>query len=196
LLTTNIERHEKNANEIKFCARGFPLHEPPHFAGIAGIYLITAACFEHCPVFDAPDLLSLLQEELLSGLCQAGLPLNAWVFLPNHYHVLLDTPDLACVSEALRKAHSRTAAKVNYIQNQKGRRVWYRYSDRLIRDERHYWATVNYIHSNPVKHGYVKQMTGWPWSSVHEYLESVGQEELRKIWRNYPIRDYGRGWDW
>ena len=84
---------------------------------------------------------------------------------------------------------------MNFQQWQKGRKVWYRYSDRLIRSERHHWASVNYIHYNPVKHGYVKKATDWPWVSAHEYLEAHGREWLAQTWTAYPVKDYGKGWD-
>ena len=74
--------------------------------------------------------------------------------------------------------------------------MWYRFSDRFIRSARHHWATVNYIHHNPVKHGYVDRMTEWPWSSIHEYVEEHGKQHMLRMWRQYPIGDYGKGWDW
>ena len=175
--------------------RGFPLHAPPHFRGLAGEYLITAACYEHRHIFAAPDALSYLTNEVLSALIEAGLEYSAWVFLPNHYHVLLTAPDLAIVSETLRIVHSRIATAMNSQQGQRGRKVWYRYSDRLIRNEAHHWASFNYIHYNPVKHGYVKRSTEWPWISAHEYLEERSREWMAHVWKEYPVKDYGRGWD-
>jgi putative transposase len=66
--------------------------------------------------------------------------------------------------------------------------------ERAIRLQRHYWATFNYIHHNPVRHGYVARWTDWPWSSTGEYLTQTGVEEAKRIWREYPVRDYGEGW--
>ena len=177
-------------------ARGFPLHAPPHSRGIAGRYLITAACYEHRPIFEHPDDLSWLTNEVLSAFDDAELPCLAWVFLPNHYHVLLETEDLAHVSEVLRLLHSRVATTINGRHGQRGRKVWYRYSDRMIRNERHLFASVNYIHYNPVKHGYVDRMMDWPWSSVHEFMETRGRAWMLRTWKEYPIGNYGKGWDW
>ncbi len=176
-------------------ARGYPLHSPPHFKGIPGVYLITAACYEHRRIFDTPTLLSMLTDEVLAAFSRAGLVCQAWIFLPNHYHMLLELEDITCISEPLRKAHSRTATKANGMQETPGRRVWYRYSDRMIRNERHYWASVNYIHYNPIKHGYVELMSGWPWSSVHAFEDSLGIDVLESLWKAYSIKDYGKGWD-
>jgi putative transposase len=30
---------------------------------------------------------------------------------------------------------------------------------------------IDYIHYNPVKHGLVKNVTDWPWSSFHKFLK-------------------------
>jgi putative transposase len=133
---------------------------------------------------------------VLDALSKAELPHPAWVILPNHYHILVETMDLAIVSEVLRLLHSRTATTINGHHRQRGRKVWYRFSDRMIRNERHYLATVNYIHYNPVKHSYTDRMSGWPWSSVHEYAETRGRQWLAKTWKAHPMGDYGKGWDW
>jgi putative transposase len=144
-------------------ARGLPLHAAPHFRGVSGEYLITAACYEHRHIFDTPKALSYFTNEVLKA-----------------FHEVV---------------HSRVAAAMNFQQGEKGRKVWYRYSDRLIRSERHHWASVNYVHYNPVKHGYVKKATDWPWVSVHEYLEAHGREWLAQTWTAYSLKDYGQGWD-
>lgn len=73
--------------------------------------------------------------------------------------------------------------------------MWYRCFDRAIRSERHFWASVNYIHHNPVHHGYVEKWQDWPWSSAAEFLDSVGRERAVRIWQEYPILDYGKTWD-
>ena len=66
--------------------RGLPLHAPPHFRDLAGEYLITAGCYEHRHIFDTLEALSYLTA-VLNAFHAAVLPCDAWVFLPNHYHV-------------------------------------------------------------------------------------------------------------
>jgi putative transposase len=158
--------------------------------------LITSACYKHCPVFEIPDDLSWLTDQVLDAFAAADLSYLAWSFLPNHYHILVETRDLSIESEVLRLLHSRTSTAINGRHRQRGRKVWYRFSDRLIRSERHYFATVNYIHYNPIKHGYTDRMSSWPWSSVREYVQTQGKEWLKQTWSAYPVRNYGQGWDW
>jgi putative transposase len=64
-----------------------------------------------------------------------------------------------------------------------------------MRSERHFFATINYVHHNPVHHGYVRLWTDWPWSSAAEYLEQMGRAEAQRVWEGYPIRDHGKKWD-
>ena len=40
------------------------------------------------------------------------------------------------------------------------------YFDRYMRNEDHLMRTIEYIESNPVKAGLVKEAFDWPWSSA------------------------------
>jgi len=46
------------------------------------------------------------------------------------------------------------------------RRFW----EHQIRDEQDFIKHVEYIHWNPVKHGYVARVRDWPYSSFHRYV--------------------------
>ena len=190
-----LSPEEKQAVVESRRARGFPLHAPPRRRHDVGDALITAACYEHRPIFDDPRWLGWLSEEVLSCFAQTSVQRLAWVFLPTHYHVLLHQPNMDVMSEALRKLHSRLSTRINSIQHTRGRRVWYRFSDRNMRSEGHLWATINYIHLNPVKHGFVDEIAAWPWSSYPEYLEHFGEGGIERMIAEYPIDQYGKGWD-
>ncbi|MBA2655783.1 MAG: hypothetical protein H0U70_02225 [Tatlockia sp.] len=41
-----------------------------------------------------------------------------------------------------------------------------------IKDRLDYENHVNYIHYNPLKHGLVKTLNDWPWTSFHYYVQS------------------------
>jgi putative transposase len=91
--------------------------------------------------------------------------------------------------------HGRTSHAWNGEENARGRKVFFRVADRVMRSERHFWATMNYIHHNPVHHGYVERWPDWPWSSACDFLAQLGRDEAEQIWLEYPIEDYGKGWD-
>ena len=45
-----------------------------------------------------------------------------------------------------------------------------RYWEHQIRDDQDLQAHMDYIHYNPVKHGYVERTSDWPYSSIHRYI--------------------------
>ena len=173
-----------------------PWHSPPHFVeGPARVHL-TAACYGHSSIVGVtPERMTGFSESLLHALAETGSTVHAWCLLPNHYHLLLTVLDLKPVLAALARLHGRSSFTWNGEDDQRGRKVWCAPADRAIRSEAHFWATLNYIHHNPVKHGYTQQWQDWPWASAADYLLSVGREQALQTWKAYPILDYGSGWD-
>jgi putative transposase len=189
-------RPEQKAEVLRYRAlRGHPLHSPPHVQDCSGWFLITAATFEHRPHFERPEERKQLLNRLFHELAAAGVQFGGWVVLPNHYHLLLHCDPLARVAEPLRRSHARTARDINRDDGVQGRQVWYRYSDRQIRNAAHYFTTLNYIHYNPVKHRHVAHPLEWPAASTHWYREHRGDAWLDSLWAEYPLRSYGKGWD-
>ena len=48
---------------------------------------------------------------------------------------------------------------------------------------------------NPAHHGSVQDWQDWPFSSAQEYLAQMGRQFAERTWREYPILEYGKGWD-
>ena len=44
------------------------------------------------------------------------------------------------------------------------------YWEHVIRDDLDYQRHVDYVHVNPLKHGYVKRVADWPYSTFHHYV--------------------------
>jgi putative transposase len=177
--------------------RGYPLHAPPHPFREKGSYLITAANYEHAPVMASPERRREFQNILLDGFREIHADIIGWVVLPNHYHVLANVISLDLVSAALKHVHGLTAREWNLQDGLTGkRRVWYRYSDRLVRNDFHLNHTLNYIHYNPIKHGYVKDLYDWPWSSLFMFEDENWSERLGESWKKYtPPADFDDDWD-
>ncbi|MBK8091916.1 MAG: transposase [Verrucomicrobiaceae bacterium] len=173
-----------------------PWHSPPHFVEGPGRFHLTAACYEHAEIVGAStERMGTFSVDLLRTLDEAGAETHAWCVLPNHYHLLVDVPDLKQVMSALGQLHGRCSFAWNGEDGQRGRKVWCAPADREIRGDAHFWATLNYIHHNPVKHGWAKGWQDWPYSSASDYLAAVGREEAVRVWKSYPVLDYGAGWD-
>jgi len=174
-----------------------PWHAPPHFEQTQGVYLISAACYEHRPILVTEARRSEWEAAMVDRLGQEGpekIDIRAWVVLPNHYHVLMEG-DLHIFTRRIARLHNGTATQWNREDGTPGRKVWHRFSDRVIRSERHYYASLNYIHANPVKHGHATTADAWAWSSLPLYLDLLGRERLAEWWREYPVADFGKGWD-
>ncbi len=74
----------------------------------------------------------------------------------------------AAFSRQLPNTERRSQSRLN-----KGERgIWRRrFWEHAIRDEADYRHHVDYIHHNPVKHGYVARAADWPFSSFHRYVK-------------------------
>ena len=176
---------------------GYPLHSPPHLeSDQPHFYHLTAACYSHASLIGrSPGRVAAFESSLLEELRAASQEVFAWCVLPNHWHALVKTSDLKATVFSVGRLHGRTSRKWNLEDETPGRKCWCPCADRRIRSEPHFWATVNYIHNNPVHHRHAKKWQEWPHSSASRWLGSVGLEEARRIWRDYPLHDYGNGWD-
>jgi putative transposase len=162
--------------------RGHPWHSPPHRSSNHFHYHVSAACYEHRHYIGS----SLKRMEAFSVQCERLRRMtrrNMW------------SHGASCQIITTSFWPHRTSFNWNGEEKQRGRKVWYNAVERAMRSERHFWATVNYVHHNPVHHGYVKKWEEWPFSSAGEYLRAVGRHKALETWRNYPVRNYGKGWD-
>lgn len=174
-----------------------PWHSVPHRSDeTRTIYMMTAACFEHAPVIGkSPERMAEFESDLVALLNEVCSQTFAWTVLPNHYHVLIQTQDVEGLLGALSKLHGRNSFYWNGEEDARGRQVWCNAAETVMKSEGHFYATINYVLHNAVKHGYVEKWTDWPFCNAAEYLESVGREKALQLWNSYPIDDYGNEWD-
>jgi len=143
----------------------------------------------------APARMAECERGLLEAIEPVSVAVHAWCILPNHYHLIVEVRSVKAVVAAIGKFHGRTSFEWNGQDGARGRRVWHRCPDRLLRSEGHFWAAMNYVHHNPVRHGYVERWEKWPFSSARRFLAEVGRAEAARLWRAYPLLDFGKGWD-
>ena len=107
----------------------------------------------------------------------------AAVILPDHLHCMMHLPeddfDYSTRIRLIKSGFTKRLPESMKGTGRKGERnIWQqRFWEHAIRDEKDYEAHVNYIHQNPVKHGYVTDPDDWPHST----------------WRRFK-RDYGTAW--
>jgi putative transposase len=188
------QEQQEILNERK--RKHYPWHSPPHFNSRLELYHLIASCYYHQPIIGfSAKRMTAFSSSLLDFLETQQVKVHAWCVLPNHYHALIRCKNFKYLSKELGELHGRTAYLWNGEENQRGRKVFNHCSDRAIRSERHFWVTINYIHHNPVHHEKTKKWQEWPFSSVHEFIAKLGYEKVKQIWRDYPLLDYGKGWD-
>jgi putative transposase len=178
-------------------SRRFPMHSPPHL-DLEGNnqYIITAACYEHAHVIGKNvERMTACETDVLQICRNFSSAVYAWSILPNHYHVLLATDRIKDLRDGLGQYHGRSSFSWNGEDDQRGRKVWHNCFERPMKSERHFWASLNYVHHNPIHHGYAEAWQDWPWSSAKEFLEQTGREKVLEIWTRYPILEYGKKWD-
>src|ERR1043166_6042097 len=188
---------ERRAALVHRQAERLPWHSPPHrqYDG-SHSFIVTAACYEHKPFIGRNSArMSECEREVLAVCQQWASEVYAWCVLPNHYHVLLKTDGIVDLRWHLGRFHGRSSHDWNGEEKTRGRKVWCNCFERPMRSDRHFFASLNYVHHNPVYHDYVTRWMDWPYSSASLFLERVGRDEAERIWRDYPILDYGKKWD-
>ena len=190
---TDEEREEVLEQRSLRC---HPTHSPHHIDSGNRSYHLTAACFEHrAHLGHSPERMNAFMVDWLDVLQGRSEKVVAWVLLPNHYHALVHTDRVLELLAALGRLHGRTSHAWNGEESTRRRQVSCKAAETVMKSEAHYHATMNYIHHNPVKHGYTETWTEWPWSSACEWLERAGRDAAEQQWRKYPIKEYGAGWD-
>jgi type I restriction enzyme R subunit len=77
--------------------------------------------------------------------------LDSFVVMPNHVHVLFAPAEGHDIPSILGLWKSYSAYRINRARGASGRLWQENYWDRMIRHEKHFWATRDYIERNPVK---------------------------------------------
>ena len=101
------------------------------------------------------------------------------VVMPDHLHAIWQLPPgdsgYPMRWSLIKAGFSRGIAKTERIRESRLRKrergIWQRrYWEHLIRDDKDLQAHVDYIHFNPVKHGYCAKPVDWPYSSIHRHI--------------------------
>ena len=105
----------------------------------------------------------------------------AITILPEHFHAVLQLPEdddnYSMRISALKSAFSRSLPAHYRNPNPSQQRkeeagIWQRrFWEHRIRDEHDLQRHVFYTYYNPVKHGYVRRVIDWPYSSFHRDVQ-------------------------
>ncbi len=61
----------------------------------------------------------------------------------------------------------------NKMYKRRGSLFIHSFKRKEITTDDYFTNIIRYIHANPVHHGFVKEITGWPWSSYHNIVQGI-----------------------
>ena len=177
-----------------------------HFEGQGHLHELTFSAYRRLPLLAEDTARCILAKELAAA-CQAEqFGLVAFVFMPEHVHLLV--LPLAASSQVSRllgrtKRQASLAVKRHLVENDlkllarltirdrpnhRSFRLWQEGAgyDRNIFSPEALEASLDYIHTNPVKRGLCQRAVDWDWSSARFYLAGTHDERLPPLTKPEP----------
>jgi len=152
-------------------------------AGISGgTYFFTVNTFRRQTLLIEDRVRHALRAGIESTRRAHPFSVEAWVLLPDHLHCIWRLPPgnadfsvrWAMIKRYVTKqcASGLAGSRLSESRQKRNERGFWqrRFWEHAIRDEADFRAHVDYIHWNPVKHGYVKQAKDWPYSTFHRFV--------------------------
>lgn len=155
-----------------------------------GTYFFTVVTYDRLPILTSSEARAILHSAWMDVCKRLPFRTVAVCLLPDHLHCIWALPEgdadysrrwselkrlftkgyLAQIGEGGERNESRLKRREAAVWQ---RRFW----EHTIRDEVDLNRHMDYLHYNPVKHGLVKQVVEWPWSSFHRYMKMQFYEE-------------------
>lgn len=149
-----------------------------------GSYFFSVVTHNRQPILTREDVRHALRDAITQVRTTLPFEIDAWVLLPDHLHCVWTLPkDDADFSTRWRLIKTKVTQQCRDTLEQprmlSDRReaknqstIWQnRFWEHAIRDDDDFAKHVDYVHWNPVKHGRVKHVKDWPYSSFHRYVK-------------------------
>lgn len=150
-----------------------------------GTFFFTVVTYRRRLLFEHPEARRILRETVLSVQCKHPFTIDAWVLLPDHLHCIWTLPpedaDFSLRWNRIKSTFSKQAKPLFHNEHRLSdsqRKHWEttiwqrRFWEHHIRNDEEYQIYMDYIHFNPVKHGWAKQVADWPFSTFHRYVQA------------------------
>lgn len=146
-----------------------------------GCFFFTVNTHQRQKLLLEPEVLAALSAAIRAVRAERPFMVEAIVVLPDHLHTIWTLPegdaDYAMRWNLIKRRTSLVVRDhVTAVPDESRRKrreigLWQRrYWEHQIRDDRDFARHVEYIHWNPVKHGYVQRVADWPHSSFHRFV--------------------------
>ena len=137
-----------------------------------GTYFFTLVTCNRNKIFADEKNIQLLREAFAYVIDGHHFTIDAHVILPEHLHFIWTLPEddqnFSIRWQLIKSYFSRNFPSPKPKQAIWQRRFW----EHCISNDKDMKNHVEYIHYNPVKHGYVKAPYEWPLSSFHRYVQN------------------------
>lgn len=148
-------------------------------------YFFTLKTERNAPLFSEDTAVRILGDVLREMRTRWPVETVAFVLLPDHLHAIWSLPpgDAAYparwgwVKKTFSQRHlgsggAEQERSDSRVRNRR-RGVWQRrFWEHMIRDEDEFEAYFDYVHWNPVKHGWVRNTADWPHSTFHRWVKA------------------------
>lgn len=145
------------------------------------IVFITLVTYNRQPILI--ENINFLRESLINP--KYNYKIIAGVVLPDHIHVLIQNDnanEFSKLISSIKVSFSKhfplntEQTEKQLLRREKG--IWQRkYYDHIIRNEEDFNKHLDYIHYNPIKHGYVNCAKEWEYSSFKKFFKLGYYEE-------------------
>jgi len=148
-----------------------------------GTFFFTLVCYGRRPLFGDPSVCALLGDVMRELRDELPFESIAACLLPDHLHAIWQLPaGDSDYSGRWKEIKSRfterwlagggTELPVSESRRKRGERgVWQRrFWEHTIQDESDLEIRFDYVHYNPVKHGYVRRPWDWEHSTFRHYV--------------------------
>lgn len=146
-------------------------------------YFFTVVAHRRRAIFCNPIIRSSLADAIRFVRETRPFVVDAWSLLPDHMHCIWTLPEddldystrWAMIKRYVSTGPARTlhnrALSTPSRKKHRESTIWQRrFWEHQIRNEVDFERHMDYIHFNPVKHGFVEQVVDWPYSTFHRYV--------------------------
>ncbi|MFC1512531.1 transposase [bacterium] len=128
------------------------------------------------PIFFEESDYALFIELLKQTIDLFGVQIHAYALMPNHYHLLVNTPK-GNISRTMRHLNGVYTQKINKKYSIDGQLFRGKYKSILINEEEYLMELVRYIHRNPYKANLVEKIGTYKWCSHRKYMGKKNEKE-------------------
>ena len=114
----------------------------------------------------------------------SNVKIIAYCLMPNHYHLLLHTPD-GNLSRCMRQISGIYAQRFNRIHQYDGQLFRGRYRSILVEVDSYLLELLRYIHNNPLRAGLSDDLNDYEWSSHRAYLSDA--KKWNWLYKEFPL---------